>query len=357
VNRRVETLVAKANGRIARLDGTVPPGSFVCPTCLRLCPIARATEAHNPARTAPAVKHRTELQCADCNSRIGGTYESPGVDFMRFVRTVTMTRPGVPTPSLRRQAFVQNKDDAVSVNILTRNPRRSGRRKRHSHMQLDRVLEGSGSPRELAVTIERPTEDPAKRSILAWSFLATFYYAGYRYAASSGAELVRRLILDPSLPLPDGIVFTKGAIKMPLAAPEPVLVVRVEDGDEVEMISLGVMWDRLVVVLPFASDHNERSWTRLAELLALDELRTTEVRRLRTMHEEISKEVDASVEVQAGDDERHTVVANLSPLEVAALAEGVSARRIDPRAGGPWTTPMSVEHAFVTVEGEPPEKH
>ena len=132
MSRRVETLVSKANSRIARLGGAVPSGSFICPTCLRLCPAGKATEGHYPARTAPAVRHRTELQCADCNSRIGGTYESPGVDFIRFVRTVTVTRPGVSSPSLQRQALIQNRDGAVSANIITRKPNRPGRRKGHA---------------------------------------------------------------------------------------------------------------------------------------------------------------------------------------------------------------------------------
>lgn len=72
----------KANRRISRLGGTVAPGFFVCPTCLRRVPVESATEGHYPAQSAPAVRRRTELQCSDCNGRIGGTYESTGVDFM-----------------------------------------------------------------------------------------------------------------------------------------------------------------------------------------------------------------------------------------------------------------------------------
>jgi hypothetical protein len=283
-------------------------------------------------------------------------YESAGVDFMKYVRTVTMTRPGVESPALRRQAIVRNTDGGgVSVDLLSRKGKRPNTRHgEHAHTQLDRVLAGSADPRELAVTIERPTDDPAKRAILAWSFLALFYYAGYRYAASAGAEQVRQLILDPSLPLPAGLVYTKGSIAMPLAAPEPVLVVRVEHGEEVEVIALGVVWDRLVVVFPFASDHGDRSWSRIAELLALDALKTTEVRPLRINHPSMAKELTELLEVRIDDGVRHAVNGDLSPVEVEALAAGVSPRRLDPRAGGSWRTPVQIEQEFITVEGEAP---
>lgn len=354
MNNRVQRLVTRANERLAQLGAIVEPGSFVCPTCLRLLPVTFATEGHYPARTAPAVRRRTELQCSECNSRIGATYEGAGIDFMKFVRTVTMSRPGIASPYVRRQGTVRNQDGGVSVELHSRGAKRPGRHARHAHTRLDRVLEGAQVPRTLAVTIERPTDDPAKRAVLAWSFLALFYYAGYRYAASAGAERVRRLILDPNSPLPEGVVYTKGSIRMPLAAPEPVVVVRKENGTPVELVAMGVQWDRLVAVFPFANDHDNRAWGRLSELLAADELVTTDVQRLRSTHDLLRKELNALVEVSDDSGGRRRITAELTLVEIQALAEGVSPRRLDPRAGGGWRTPMTVEHEFLTVEGEPP---
>ena len=352
---RAARLATKANERLARLGGEVPPGNFVCPTCLRLLSVDVATEGHYPARSAPAVQHRIEVQCADCNNRIGATYESAGVDFIRFVRTVTMARPDRAGPTLTRQAMVRSKDGSVSVELMSRSRRRAGRHSRHAHTQLDRVLEGSTTPREMAVSISRPTDEAAKRAMLAWSFLSLFYYAGYRYAASPGAEQVRRLILDPSVPLPEGVLFTKGSIEMPLARPEPVVVVlRDEDRTVVEAIAMGVLWDRLVVVFPFANDRDDRAWRRVSQLLLFDELRTTDWVRLRRAHESMSKELMAPVEFSDGEI-RRAVNVELAAIEVQSLAAGVSPRRLDPKAGGTWRTPMRVEHEFITVEGKPPE--
>jgi hypothetical protein len=336
------------------MGGDVAAGSFICPMCLHIRPVEVATEGHYPAETAPAVRHRTALQCADCNHRIGGTYESAGVEFLRFVRTVTMARTSGVGPSLTRQAIVRNDEGAVAIEFVHRSKRHRERRSRATLAQMERVLEGVSEPRELAVSISRPSDEAAKRATLAWSYLCLFDYVGYGYAASPGAVLARELILDPALPLPESVMFTKGSIGSTLADPEPILVVRRgDDGATTEVIALGVLWDRLVVVFPFGNDYDDRAWRRLSQLQVFDELRSTAWIRLRSLHESMRDEIAASLAIVEGDVRREATV-ELPAIQIRALAAGVSPRRIDPKAGGPWRTPMQVEHEFVTREGEPP---
>lgn len=354
---RAEQLANRANERLAKIGGIVPAGSFVCPMCLRSLPIAKASEGHFPARSVRAKVRRVELQCADCNSGIGGSYEQAGADFMEHVRTITMARPGGRGSKLQTRAKLRNDEelDAIGMHILTSKRPAARRRAGRTRGRLDHVLAGMPTPRAIAVSVKAHTDEVGKRALVAWSFLELFRYAGYKYAASPGAAVARRLILDPHLPLPTGIAFQKGSVELPLGAPEPVVIVRRGDEAEViqEAIALGVLWGALVVVFPFGSDEDDRAWVRIAELMAEDQLLTTRVVSLRPLHAEHGEELVGNIEL-VDEEVRRTVTAELRTEETQGLADGRSPFRLDPPKGHGWRPTLTTEHEFITVEGDPP---
>ncbi len=352
---RAQQLASIANERLSRIGGTVPEGFFVCPMCLRLLPLSSATEGHFPAQSVRSDEWRVVVQCSGCNNGIGGTYEAAGVDFFEFVRTVTMARPGGSGSVLRRRARVRNDDDATAVEFVKPRHRAGRVPPGRTKERLDRMLEGSPEPRAAAVTIARPTDDVAKRALLAWSYLELFRYAGYRYAASSGAALVRRLILDPNLPLPPGAVFQKGSVSMPLPIPEPSVVVRRVAPEIDELVALGVAWRGLVAVFPFADDEDDRCWSRVSELLAADRLVTTDIEPIRNVHEAFEKELIGRLDISDDRGIRRSITADLTSDEAQELAAGRSPRRLAPPSGRGWKAAMKIEHEFITIEGEPPE--
>ncbi len=352
---RALQLASKANERLSSIGGTVPEGSFVCPTCLRLLPLGSATEGHFPAESVRADEWRVVVQCSGCNNGIGGTYEAAGVDFFEYVRTVTMARPDGSGSVLRRRAKLRQDDDATAVELVKPHHRAGRRRPGRTKEQLDRMLEGSPEPRTAAVSIARPTDDVAKRALLAWSYLELFRYAGYRYAASSGAELVRRLILDPKLPLPPGTVFQKGRVSMPLPIPEPSVVMRRVAPEVDELVALGVAWGGLVAVFPFADDDDDRCWSRVSELLAEDRLVTTDAAPIRNLHEAFGKELVGLLQMSDDSGSRRSITVDLTSDETQELAAGRSRRRLAPPSGRGWKAPMEIEHEFISIEGEPPE--
>ncbi len=335
----------------------MPADSFVCPMCMRLLVISKASEGHFPAQTVRAEVHGVELQCADCNNGIGGSYEKAGADFLEHVRTVTWRRPDGKGKFLETRAKLRNDEDedAIAVNVLTSKRAKARGRAGRARSGLERVLAGMPGPRAMAVSVARPTDDAAKRALVAWSFLELFHYAGYRYAASPGAAFVRRVILDPNLPLPAGIFFQKGSVQLPLAAPEPVVVVRRKGQVIEEAIGLGVLWSTLVAVMPFGSDKDDGTWDRITELLALDQLASTDVVPLQRLHPDMETELVGTLELSDAEaGRRRSVTVELTTDEVGELASGRSPYRLAPPTGRGWRPVMDTEHEFITVEGDAP---
>ena len=350
VTTKARRLAERASERLRSQGGAVEPGFFVCPTCLQLLPIERANESHYPARSAPALRRQTEVQCDSCNNRVGALYEKGAAEFLTHVRTVTMGSLDGTGPKLIRPATLRR--DADGVKIMMKSKHLHGPRDHPAGVraQFERAAPQTGAPRTIGVTIAKPAEDVAKRALLAWSFLHFFYYAGYRYAATPGAMLARRLILHPERRFPEGAFFQKGEAEMPLAAPEPGLVVRVGEGEALEeTVGPCVTWGPLVIVLPFANDQNERAWRRVSQLLVIDQLRSVRVAQLRTFGAATAHALDVSF-VAVDDGVKRTVTMDLPEIQLKALAMGVSPWRLDPRKPITWRASMQVEHQFSVVE-------
>ena len=349
---RARTLAERGRDRLVELGGAAVAGKFVCPLCLRLLPDARASAGHYPAEAVPG-PHSTELLCADCNSYVGSAYENEAVDFLNQVHRVTMGP--ADTGKLSGRAKVRSGPEGIGISLIG-SPRRSS-----SPGSLERTLGDlrarSRTPHKLDVTLRLPSEEQVRRALLAWSYLAWFYYAGYRYAASAGAELVRRLLLEPDVPLPTGAFFSHGSVALPLPIPKPILVIRAERAtsldDLEEVIAIGVEWGAAVSVLPFANDEEGHGWRRIEQLLEFDSLRTVRRWPMREMLSIplIEKGLRADMVIEK-DGDRHVIAGGLPADDLAALAEGRSARIIDPqRSVRPVRVlPPSAEASFTAVE-------
>jgi hypothetical protein len=111
-------------------------------------------------------------------------------------------------------------------------------------------------------------------AMLAWSYSEWCNYSGYAYSASAGAYVVRRMLLDGSVPIPTAaIVFFENPPVAPLGKPEPVMVLQAEKDikdlvkDVEEWLGIGVGWgNKLVAILPSAGDGEGLVYGRLEEL-------------------------------------------------------------------------------------------
>jgi len=132
----------------------------------------------------------------------------------------------------------------------------------------------------------------ARRSLLAWSLLDWFHYAGYRYLASAGAAIARNLVFEPLVPAPNGLWFERAGFGLPLASPEPVVLARISGEttsllDAEEIVAIGTQRGSGVCVLPFANDTDGRSWERVAQLGERDRLATLRAFPLRRMTSQV----------------------------------------------------------------------
>jgi hypothetical protein len=323
-----QALADRSRVRLTELGASVREGYFVCPLCLRLLPDTEASQGHYPAKKLPG-PHRSELLCIGCNSFIGQAYENDAIDFLTRIHKVEVG----PAEGGRifGRAKVQKKAGTIEIDMV------SGAKGKRGVLQraVDEVRQRSQVPNELDFRLSLPADEFARRAILAWSYLEWFFYAGYRYVASSGAELVRRLILDPDLPLPNGSYFQHGSVELPLAAPRPILVIRAEKvqsiNDIQEVIGLGTEWGVSVSVFPFANDQDGRCWNRLEQLLAEDELRTIRRWPLRKMLSIPLIEKGLRAEMVIGhNDNRHVIAQDLSAAELEELSGGRSPRQLTP---------------------------
>lgn len=348
-----QALADRSRVRLTEMGASVREGWFVCPLCLRLLPDTEASQGHYPAKKLPG-PHRSELLCSGCNSFIGQAYENDAIDFLTRIHKVEVEPAG--GGRIFGRAKVQKEAGKIEIAMV------SGAKGKRGVLQraVDEVRQRSPVPNELDFRLSLPADEFARRAILAWSYLEWFFYAGYRYVASSGAELVRRLILDPDPPLPTGSYFQNGPVELPLPAPRPILVVRAEKvksiNDIQEVIGLGTEWGVSVSVFPFANDQDGRCWNRLEELLAENELRTIGRWPLREMLSIPLIEKGLRAEMVIGhDDDRHVIAQDLSAAELEELSGGRSPRQLAPPRHGRRSTRLSPSQETMFTAVASPE--
>jgi hypothetical protein len=330
---------------------------FVCPMCLRLVDEADATQGHYPAKSIQAMRRHTELLCSVCNGFCGAAFEDAAAEFWHSDSAATIGMPG--TGRIRGMVAVENLDGAIRLGMQG---------KRSVAPIVEQWRSRSADPHTLEVSLSRPLEVSVRRSLLAWSYLAWVHFASYRYADTVGAELVRRLILEPERPLPASVVAIRGDHRPPLADPKPALLCRVAQlppdwpDDFVEFYGIGVLWGPSFVVMPFANDDQGTCWERLATLRADPDARLVEL-PLRTMFDlermppeaRIDKGIRAEFVIRQ-DGVKKVIAESMGAGQVAALAAGRSPRRIESHVGRvPPPAPRRYEE-FTVIEGRPPRR-
>lgn len=357
VNSRIRALVDHGNAQLRAMGAEPASGRFVCPMCLRLVDEAVATQGHYPAQAVAALRRHTELLCSDCNGFCGTAFEDAAAEFWQPLTAATFGMAG--TGRIRGRVKVENVGGAIQLGM-------------HGKPSVAPVVaqwrSRSADPHTLEVSLSRPLEVSVRRSLLAWSYLAWVHYAGYRYAASAGAEIVRRLILEPERPLPPTVVMIRTDLRPPLPAPEPSLLCRVAKlpadwpADFVEFYGVGATWGSAVVVMPFANDDLGACWERLAMFRADPDARVVEL-KLRTMFDvervppeaRIDKGIRAEVAIEQ-DGVRKVVAESAEAAQVAELAAGRSPRRIESHIGRvPPSAPRRFQE-FTVIEGRPPRR-
>lgn len=332
-HRALSALLARARRRLAQLGHEPADGYFVCPTCLRLLPEALASRGHFPADALPGGSAQTELQCTECN-HVVSRYEAAAINFFTRDWDLELGVPGQPG-RVRAKGRVTTDGQGVQIDLSRFSPK--------ARRDLASLRARSAAPGRLDFTITEPTPESALRPLLAWSFLAWFYYGGYRYAASAGAALVRRAILDPEQPLPHPIIYSRGNIDRPLPKPEPVLLITAKDGrppsglsDVANFLGVGASWGATTVVMPFANDAAGRVWNALKALDESGELGWIGLWPLRKMLSIplIEKGLDAPMVIEnKATTERWAITESLSEDQVRKLVEGRSEHVIAPPAG------------------------
>jgi hypothetical protein len=209
---------------------------FVCHLCLRVLAVAKATIGHYPSQKAGGGRYA--LQCDDCNNRLGTDIED---DAARYLASdsweMVVGPPGGGTVRLP----VRLHTGGPSLDLHT-----TGSRKAFGLLRY--LTQRASRPDVWDCRLERPHPDALRMAILAWSFCEWSNYSGYSYTASAGAFVVRRMLLDGSIPIPQAaVVFFEDPIKPPLSDPEPVFVVHAErevrtTADFDEPLGIGVGW-------------------------------------------------------------------------------------------------------------------
>lgn len=257
-----QRLLVRAREQIDDLKIGIPPDQFVCHLCLRVLPVFKATTGHYPSTKAGGGHY--VLQCDDCNSRLGRDIESTAARWLSS--NDWEMKVGPPGGGGVRIPITVSSDGGPVIDF-----RFSGATKQ---WQLLRYLVARSSrPDVLDCHLQRPHYDALRMAILAWSYSEWCNYSGYAYSASAGAHVVRRMLLDGSVPIPTAAVaFFKDPPTAPLGEPEPVLVVHaektvntVQDWDE--LLGIGVGWGtQLVGILPAAGDSDGMVYKRLEKL-------------------------------------------------------------------------------------------
>jgi hypothetical protein len=194
-------------------------------------------------------------------------YEKAAQDFLTGQWGIEIGLPDTGRVHLRGLVSV----DGDTFSIRPAELSRKGERELSAMMA--RVHDGS----TLKLRVHEPVSDALHRSLLAWSFLAWSKCGGYMYSASAGASRVRALLLDASQHLPPTLILRVGSAPPSLPLPRPEAVVLAASDVAIvsspsqlaEVFGLGMHWGQVVVVLPFASDHNGAVYERLVGLEAV----------------------------------------------------------------------------------------
>lgn len=329
VNSEIRRLVDRANSQAQSLGaGTPNAGHFVCPICLSLQPFARATRGHYPAKALPGT-HAMEVLCAPCNAFIGHAYEAEALRVLAGTTQVMVSSEGTGRVSTTARVVTSNK----TVNIHV-----DGEKNRRFPEQFRRIQENSSRPWEMRFQLHQPDETAARRAILAWSLLAWFRFAGYRYLASAGAHLVRRLVLDPAATLPPTCWMAPQPRFEP-ATPSPVLIARAEGRpaalDEVdELLGVGIRWGAGLAIMPFANDATGQIWERVLALKSENRLREIITAPLRSLLKDgrLEKGLPGDVVFSVpATGARYVLAGGLDAAESQALLLGLSPYLIERR--------------------------
>ncbi len=330
---------------------------FVCPACLRLLDVSAATQGHYPAQSVAAVRRHTELLCSDCNAFCGSAFEDAAAEFWQPLHAGRFSMPG--TGAISGKVTVEEVGGVIRLGIDGK-----GRMK----PVVDQWRAHAADPHTLKVSLSRPLEVSVRRSLLSWSYLAWVYFAGYLYADSDGAALVRGLILEPERTLPATIFVRRSDFQPPLPNPEPALLFRVGKvpptwpDDFVECYGLGVLWGTSFVVMPFANDNQGTCWERVAEMRTDPDAWLVEM-PLRAMFDvarmPVSTRIDKGIRAELvleQDGVRKVVAQSIDANQARVLAAGQSPHRIESHVGRtPPAAPRRYQDFDVT-EGRPPRQ-
>jgi transcription elongation factor Elf1 len=339
-----ERLLRSARKQLEEWGTSLPDKTFVCPVCLRLLPVSKATTGHYPSEKAGGGQYA--LQCDVCNHRLGAEIERNAVRVLNREWDMIVGPPG--RGRVRMPITLDAKGPSIDIH---------GRGAMRQWHTLRALSTRSSRPDVLESRLIRPHDDALRMAILAWSYSEWVNYSGLSYCASAGAGIVRRLLLDGSLSIPPSIVvFFDDPLSEPLGRPEPVLVVNAKGpiralSDVDEVIGIGVFWGRRMVgILPMAGDENGDVYARVSDLVGggtrvryapLKQLvREAGLRRLD--QELLITDRDRGVQLR--------VTAVMSPEDQKLLIRDKHPRRIDPRSGTRRHYPAGEVRDFVMVE-------
>ena len=339
-----QRLLRHARQQIDEWDIGIRSDEFVCHLCLRVLPVAHATTGHYPSRRAGGGQHA--LQCADCNARLGWDIEDEAARFLTGDEwEMTVGPPG--TTGVRMP--VQLDVGGPALNLKTKSAAGA--------WQTIRELSARSSrPDVLECRMERPHPDALRMALLAWSFCEWSNYSSYAYTASAGAMIVRRMLLDGSVPIPTAaVVVFEDPLNPPLGSPCPMLVVHAENDvrgptDIDEVLGIGVAWGETVVgILPAATDADGRVYGRLEELHAAG--RRIQYLDLPVMLSPLGfKRMDNVLVITDDDGARIGITDWLSSEEKGQLRRDEHPRRLSPRTGARREYPEGHVEQFFMVE-------
>lgn len=254
-------LLRRAREHLDSLNIGIAADRFVCPVCLRVLPVGSATIGHYPSQKAGGGQHA--LQCADCNSRLGWDIEDEAARFLAGDEwEMNVGPPG--TGGVRMPGRIVS--DGPVFSFKSKGAVAAWRTVRE-------LASRSSRPNVLVCRMRRPHPDALRMALLAWSYAEWTNYSSLSYAASAGALVVRRMLLDGSVPIPTAaVVVFENPPTPPLGPPHPLLVVHAEKevtqaSNIDEVLGIGVGWgDKVIGILPAATDAEGRVYERLEEL-------------------------------------------------------------------------------------------
>lgn len=343
--RETSGLLSRAREQIDAMSIAIPSDRFVCHLCLRVLPTAKATIGHYPSRKAGGGRYA--LQCDDCNNRLGSDIEEQAARYLAGAQwQMTVGPPGGGTVRLP----VQLHTSGPTLDLHTTGSQKA--------LGLLRYLtQRTSRPDVWDCRLERPHPDALRMAILAWSFCEWSNYSGYSYSASAGAFVVRQMLLEGSIAIPEAaVVFFDDPVAPPLGDPEPVLVVHAETevktiADVDEVLGIGVGWgQKLVGILPAASDTDGAIYQRLVRLMG--ERKRIRYLPFRPMMRELGFErlEDVMIISDEATGWKMAITDWIQLEERELFSRDAHPRRIDPKAGPRRTYPAGRIEEFYMIE-------